>query len=128
MFANHYHWIGKSPGTEEEEISEMREVRDSLRDLTAELHRRGAIWVNGLDGTPERKVWHNFWDSALSYEKSYLARLRYVMENPVKHGLVTRAEHYPWCSAGWFQLRASAAFQKSLGTFKIDRLKVPDEF
>lgn len=119
VFSNHYHWIGKSP---------LGEDGESLRTMTKEIHRQSAIWVNELDGIPRRKVWHNYWESALTFQKSYLARLRYVMENPVKHGLVSVANAYPWCSAGWFELRASPAFQKSLASMKIDRVNVLDDF
>src|SRR5262249_46442184 len=39
------------------------------------LHTRTAGWINRQDQTPARKVWHNFWDTKLTYQKSYLARL-----------------------------------------------------
>ena len=35
--------------------------------------------------------------------KSYLARLNYVHQNPVKHGLVRVANQYRWCSAAWLE-------------------------
>jgi hypothetical protein len=57
------------------------------------LHTRAGGWINRLDNTPNRKVWHNFWDTKLTYEKSYLARLNYVHQNPVRHGLVRLANH-----------------------------------
>ena len=55
------------------------------------LHTRTASWVNRLDKTSSRKVWHNFWETKLTYQKSYLARLNYVHQNPVKHGLAAMA-------------------------------------
>ena len=63
----------------------------SLRDLVREIHSRTAIALNRHDATPGRKVWHNFWDTRLTHERSYFARLNYVHQNPVKHGLVTAA-------------------------------------
>jgi len=30
----------------------------------------------------------NFWDTRLTFEKSWLARLKYVHHNPLYHGLV----------------------------------------
>jgi hypothetical protein len=39
-------------------------------------------------------VWYNFRDTRLTYEKSYLARLNYVYQNAVKHGLVPVANQY----------------------------------
>ena len=104
VFSNHYHLVGHSP----------EHVPDSsnLSDMLSTLHVKTSGWVNGLDRTPGRKVWHNFRDTRLTYQKSYLARLNYVHQNPVKHGLVPVANQYPWCSAAWFERTASAAMVK----------------
>jgi putative transposase len=56
------------------------------------------------------------------------ARLNYVHQNPVKHGLVQVANQYPWCSASWFETNARSGFVQSVYSFKIDRLNVPDDF
>ena len=81
-----------------------------------------------MDGAPGRKVWHNYRETRLTYQRSYLARLNYVHQNPVRHGLVAVANQYPWCSAAWFERTASAAMVKSIYRFKIDAVKVCDEF
>ena len=60
----------------------------SMRDLLRELHSLTARDLNQMDGAEGRAVWHNFWDTELTFEKSYLARLNYVHQNPVKHELV----------------------------------------
>ena len=77
---------------------------------------------------PARKVWHNFRETRLTYEKSYLARLNYTHQNPVKHGLVPVANQYPWCSARWFERSATPAQSKTIYRFKTDQLNVPDDF
>ncbi|MGH7983728.1 MAG: transposase [Candidatus Udaeobacter sp.] len=120
VFSNHYHFVARSPdGTEEcGGLSRMLNV----------LHRRTAICVNQLDKTPGRKVWHNFWDTKLTYQKSYLARLNYVHQNAVRHGLVPVANQYPWCSAAWFEGAASPAMVRSIYRFKSDTLSVRDDF
>ena len=71
---------------------------------------------------------YEFWDTRLTFEKSWLARLNYVHQNPVKHRLVLVANQYPWCSAGWFERTASAAQVKTLYGFKIDKIRVYDDF
>jgi putative transposase len=78
------------------------------------LHVKTAEWVNGLDHTPGRQVWFNFRDMRLTYQKSYLARLNYFHQNPVRHGLVAVANQYPFCSARWFERTASEAMVKSI--------------
>jgi putative transposase len=51
-----------------------------------------------------------------------------VHRNAVHHKLVPEPSLYPWCSAGWFQRRATPPFFKTIMSFGIERLKVPDEF
>jgi len=92
------------------------------------LHVKTAEWVNKLDGATGRQVWFNFWDTRLTHQRSCLARLNYVHQNAVKHGLVSVACQYPWCSAAWFERTASPAMVKAIYRFKTDRLSVLDEF
>ncbi len=99
MFSNHYHFIAHPPRNWKN--------ASSLSQMLGVLHTRTAGWIDRLDHTPSRKVWHNFWDTKLTYQKSYLARLNYVHQNAVKHGLVPVANQYSWCSARWFEGLAS---------------------
>ena len=120
VFSNHYHFVGHSP--------EEAETAESLSLMLGQLHERTAKWVNQLDTAPRRQVWHNFRETRLTYEKSYLARLNYTHQNAVKHGLVPVANQYPWCSARGFEGTATPAQIETLYRFKIDRISVPDEF
>ena len=117
VFSNHYHFVTHaSPGCE------------SLKAMIKHLHGETATQVNRLDNEAERQVWFNFWDTALTFEKSYLARLNYVHQNAVKHRLVPVASQYPWCSAAWFERTASAAQVKTIYSFKTSKVKVLDDF
>jgi putative transposase len=120
VFSNHYHFVAQSPG----DSGGGR----SLSQMLGVLHTRTAGWINRIDGAPGRKVWHDFWDTKLTYQKSYLARLNYVHQNPVRHGLVAVANQYRWCSARWFEGIASPAMVRSIYRFKIDTLNVIDDF
>jgi len=117
VLSNHYHFIAVSP----EEVGTLPRFLNHLHTATASA-------VNKLDHQPGRKVWFQYWDSCLTYEKSYLARLNYVHNNPVKHGLVSNAEEYLWCSASWFERTADTAFAKVVRSFKTDQIKVSDDF
>ena len=118
MFSNHYHFVAHSPpGTAQ-----------TLPGMLGKLHEKTAKWLNRLDNAPGRKVWHNYRETRLTYEKSYLARLNYTHQNAVKHGLVRVASHYPWCSAGWFERSATPAQVKTIYALKTDQLTVPDDF
>lgn len=117
VFTNHYHLVARG-------CPQSKPMREFLR----ELHSRSAIAVNELDGAKGRTVWHNFWDTRLTLQHAYLARLNYVHQNAVKHGLVAVAHQYPWCSAGWFERVASPAQIKTIYSFKTDRVRVEDDF
>jgi putative transposase len=120
VFSNHYHFVAKSPRNAATAVS--------LKNMLHMLHVKMAGWVNKIDKTPTRSVWYNYWDTKLTHQRSYLARLNYVHQNAVKHGLVPVACQYPWCSAAWFERSASPAVVKSIYRFKIDTISVRDEF
>ncbi len=120
VFSNHYHFVAKSPDSEEH--------AESLSPMLSLLHERTAKWVNKMDEASERKVWHNYRETYLSFERSYFARLAYTHQNPVKHGLVRVASAYPWCSAGWLEREGSTALIKSLESFKPNAVQVPDNY
>lgn len=118
VLVNHYHLVAESPAASGE----------TLRDWLTELHRETATALNKLDGAPGRRVWHNFRETQLTHQTSYLARLRYTHENAVHHGLVPVARDYRWCSAAWFETHAPASFVASVGRFKTDKLNVYDDY
>ena len=117
VLANHYHFVAASPSDP-----------GTLRRFLGKLHMQTAKHLNRLDNTPGRTVWFQFWDSHITFERSYLARLHYVHHNPARHGIVPLAENYKWCSAAWFAQRAPPAFVKTVNSFNIDRVNVPDDF
>ena len=117
VFSNHYHFIAR-----------RQNPSSDLKQLLKHLHSDTARDLNVLDRTAGRVVWYNFWDTMLTYEESYLARLNYVHQNPVKHGLVPVANQYEWCSAAWFERTAPAATVKTIYSFKIDKIRIADDF
>ena len=117
VFQNHYHFIAAAPAD-----------AGTLAILIRELHSRTAIALNRVDAMQDRKVWHNYWDTQLTHQVSYLARLNYVHRNAVKHGLVAAAADYPWCSAAWFESTSSSAQVKTIYALKTDRIRVHDDF
>ena len=118
IFSNHYHFVAQSPTTDASTLTPM------LRKLHSKLSR----WVNKLDETPSRYVWHNFWDTRLTHETSYFARLHYTHANAVHHGLVYVANQYRWCSAAWFERTATPAQIKTIYSMKTDSVNVKDDF
>lgn len=116
-FSNHYHFVAQSHAD-----------RTDLREVLTQLRCQTAVAVNQLDAQPGRAVWHNYWDTKLTFEKSCLARLDYVHQNPVKHGLVPVANPYRWCSAAWLARTASRAQVRTVYSFKRDKVQLPDDY
>ena len=120
VFSNHYHFVAHSPGDSKD--------AEALSQMLGVLHTRTAGWVNRLDRTSARKVWHDFWDTELTYQTAYLARWNYVHQNAVKHELVPVANQYPWCSARWLERVSSPAMVRSIYRFKTDTVSIRDDF
>ena len=120
VFSNHYHFVAHSPVNEK--------GSKSLSAMLSTLHEKTAKWINSLDNTPGRRVWHNYRETGLTFEKSYFARLAYVHQNAVRHRLVPVANQYPWCSAGWFERTATPAQVKTIYGFKTDKIQIYDEY
>jgi len=118
VFSNHYHFIAHSPP----------DGASTLRPMLSRLHRRTALWINRLDRSPGRRVWHNFLETRLTHQSSYLARLHYVHANAVHHRLVHEASTYPWCSASWFERTARPAQVQTIYGMKTDRLNLDDSY
>jgi putative transposase len=117
VLSNHYHFVARSPDNP-----------GTLKRMLGKLHTLTAKAVNLQDQTPGRKVWHQYWDTRLTFERSYFARLNYVHQNPVHHRIVTHATAYPWCSARQFEAEAPLSFQQTIASMPIDDLSVVDDF
>lgn len=117
IFPNHYHFVATS---QQKAVAWPRFI--------GHLHTATAREINRQDETPGRRVWFQYWDSQLTYPRSYLARLNYVHCNAVRHRLVRQPAHYAWCSAGWFEREAERPFYQTVMRICSDRVKVMDDF
>jgi putative transposase len=68
VFPNHYHFLAR-----------RNDDSASLKRMLTHLHADSARELNRMDGQTGRTVWFNFWDTKLTNERSYLARLNYVL-------------------------------------------------
>ena len=114
---DHYHFIADSP-----------EDAETLTEMTKLLHRDSAREFNTEDEMAGRQVWFQFWETKLTYHRSYMTRLKYVHNNPVKHKLCLAAENYRWCSKAWHIRTSSESFRKILESFDTDSVNVYDDF
>lgn len=115
--SNHYHFVAQAPVKAE-----------TLKSFIQALHSITAKFINKNDGVTGRRVWYNYWDSCITYETSYLARLRYVHNNPVKHEVVTDAKNYRFCSSRWFIEQASPELRHRVLSQPFDKVRVIDDF
>ncbi|MBZ0202524.1 MAG: transposase [Ignavibacteria bacterium] len=116
---NHYHLMLESPGSPED-----------LPDLMANIHKYSAIWINKHvnNDSQDSKVWHNYWDKCLTFEKSYYTRLNYIWYNPVKHRYVENAEEWNFGSFG-DRFRADQEYIMDMKKkYPFDKLKIDDDF
>ena len=90
---NHYHAILRSPKN-----------KLNMDKFIGSYHKYTARRWNSEDHLLGRKVWWNYWDTCIRSEKDYLAKLNYIFFNPVKHGLVDKAEDYPFSNYKEFLL------------------------
>ena len=117
LLSNHYHLIAVA-----------QEAAHELSRWMQRFHSVSAAAVNQIDGCRGRQVWYQYWDTCLTFEASYWARLNYVTQNPERHGLVQTALDYPFCSAKSIELWWPSAMRKKMKSFKYDRVKVRDDF
>ncbi len=117
VLSNHYHLVAHSPAGD----------ATSLAPFLRKLHSLTTRYLNELDQTPGRsRLWHNYRETHLTLQRGYLARLSYVHQNAVHHGLVALPSHWPWCSAAAFKQMATPAWVKTIASFKFDQIAKND--
>lgn len=117
VMKDHYHFIAQSPDN-----------ALSLKMLVQGIHSINSKFVNRVDNAPRRRIWYNYWDTCLQTEKTYYARMNYVILNPVKHGLVDNPEDYPFSSYRYFVENTEPDFRKMVFLQPINDLQIDDEF
>lgn len=117
VLSNHYHVVVHSP----------LDGAATLRPLLQKLHSSCTRRLNSEDSTPGRmRLWQNYRETHLTWQRSYLARLNYVHQNPRHHGLVPLASDWKWCSAASFKRAATSAWVKTIASFKYDEIAAED--
>ena len=119
VLSNHYHFVAHSPvGVESAE---------SLSAMIQKLHSLTTKELNQRDRRPGRtRLWHNFRETHLTFQRSYLARLNYVHQNAAHHGLVRVGSDWKWCSAKQFKESFTQAWLKTIASFKYDQIAAED--
>ncbi len=76
----------------------------------------------------QNKRFHNYWDTCITYKKSYYARLHYIWFNPVKHGYVD--DPFKWKFGSYFYRFSDEKneIRKIIDEYPCDKVKVYDDF
>jgi putative transposase len=116
---NHYHLMADSP-----------DDADSLPGIMRDIHKFTAMWIrkNIQDSAGMEKIWWNYWDTCITYERSYLTRLNYLWYNAQKHGVIKNAEEWAFGSL-YNRVREDDQYIRTLSEkYPFDAVKVRDDF
>lgn len=73
-------------------------TQESLAKAIGETHKRYTLNINARENW-KGYLWQGRFQSYVMDESYLYAAIRYVEQNPVKAGIVQKAEQYPWSSA-----------------------------
>ena len=119
ILSNHYHFVAH--------VQQGTDGAESIRKAVKKLHSLTTKELNNREGiTGRTRLWQNFRETHLTHQASYLARLNYVHQNAVHHGLVVRASDWKWCSALRFKKVVSPAWVKTIASFRYDEIARKD--
>jgi putative transposase len=119
ILSNHYHFVAHVP--------QSADGAESIRKGVTKLHSHTTKELNNREGiTGRTRLWQNFRETHLTHQASYLARLNYVHQNAVHHGLVLKASDWKWCSALRFKKEVRPAWVKTIASFRYDEIARKD--
>ena len=119
VLSNHYHLVAHSP--------DGSDGAESLGPMVKKLHSLATKELNRRDGQPGRtRLWQNYRETHLTFQRSYLARLNYVHQNAAHHGLVARGSDYQWCSARAFKQAVTPVWIRTVNSFNYDQIARED--
>ncbi len=78
------------------------------RKAIRHLKDHASDWLTRLTVPEGRRVRHRFWQPGGGYDRNITsietlrAMIEYIHANPVRRGLVARAEDWEWSSARWY--------------------------
>ncbi len=116
---NHYHAMAESPDNAK-----------SLSGIMRDIHKFTAMWIrkNIQDADGLEKIWWNYWDTCITYERSYYTRMNYLWYNPQKHGVIADAEEWPFGSLCNRILEEAQSIRMLRERYPFDSVKVRDDF
>jgi putative transposase len=98
------------PGHEPHELPRfLQHLKESVaRKAMAYLRRNAPTWLERLKVREGKCIRHRFWQPGGGYDRNVIsasalrAMIDYLHGNPVRRGLVAKAEDWEWSSARWY--------------------------
>jgi putative transposase len=115
---NHIHMMVNSP----KKAETLSSVIENFHKFTANWLSRNQINKKGT------KYFHNYWDTCITYEKSYYSRLNYIWYNPVKHGYVDSPEKWKFGSFYYRFTEDEINMKNIFEKHPFNQLKIKDDF
>ena len=115
---NHLHFMVTAP-------------KDSktLPKVINNFYRFSANWLtNNNIRKIKSKYFHNYWDTCITYENSYYARLNYIWFNPVKHGYVEYPEEWKFGSYFYRYKNEMQEMKTQREKYPFNQIKIEDSF
>jgi putative transposase len=101
-----------------------------LPKIIKEIHRFSALrlkrYFERLNSV--KIVWYNYWDTCITYENSYFARLNYIWNNPVKHGYVKNPIEWKFGSYYHRFKNESEYLTQIRKKYPSDRINIDDNY
>ena len=101
-----------------------------LPDIIRNIHRFTSLKLRKVftELNQEKKIWYNNWDTCLTYERSYFARINYTWFNPVKHNYVDDPVKWEFGSY-YYRIRENEdAVGEIVRNYPFDKIKIKDDF
>jgi putative transposase len=116
---NHYHLMVQA-----------KENANKLPKIINDIHKFTTLKLKKefSELRKKQRIWYNYWDTCITYEKSYFARLNYIWFNPVKHGYTNDPAN--WKFGSYFERYNTEKdfFNLIVNKYKSDKVRVRDDF
>jgi putative transposase len=109
LMPEHVHLLVYPEGNVQEMSNFLRDVKEPVaRQALAHLRAFAPQWLARLRVREGTRMRHRFWQPGGGYDRNIAnacalrATIDYLHSNPVRRGLVRKAEEWQWSSARWY--------------------------
>ncbi|MCF7885823.1 MAG: transposase [Candidatus Marinimicrobia bacterium] len=96
-------------------------------DLINKTHHPSSS-TQSMHSKNKPKKFHNYWDTCITYERSYFARLHYIWYNPVKHKYVEEPREWKFGSYYYRIKKDKDKIRNIIDDYPCDNVNVYDDF